>query len=102
MPRLKASQGEIIFKTPFPEEFQRWLCYELENSKQWNPELVTGGLCKDGWYYSCVTKKSYWNIRYNKFTNQLMICSKQSVVWIRKGLSFSMGQGRLIVEAMTP
>lgn len=104
MPRLKKSLGVVTFATPIPAEFQRWLCYELVNSKQWNPTLIDGGMTRQGWEFKLINKfgKLIWTISWNAVYQKLTVKSAEPKVWIRKGLEFSMGNGKMILDGHTP
>lgn len=100
MPRLKPSPGKIQLQTPIMDEFQRWLCYELVNAKDWNKHLIEGGLRDgQGWSFSLILRnsedsaKKLWTITYKG--REIHVTSDEPVVEIRKGLRILMGSGRL-------
>jgi hypothetical protein len=94
MPKLKASPGRITLQTPLQDEFQRWLCYELENCKAWNSGQVTGGMVGlRQWKYEL---PGHWTISWSG--GPIFINSTDPIVFIRKGLQIRMGQGRLELE----
>lgn len=105
MPRLLKSKGNIIFKTPVIDEFQRYLCYELYNAQQWNPETQSGGMSSQGWQFSFrskVDRKYDWKILWSRQGGYIEVVSSQPTVSIRKGLSFKMGKGELVLEGNIP
>lgn len=103
MPKLKQSVGRFKIVTPFPEEFCRWLNYELHNSKTWNPHLIA---CTGQSTYVCTTKdsKHLWTIRLDTSGGRkgAEFISDLPKIWIRKGLEVSMGQQRILIEGNTP
>lgn len=99
MPGRKPSLGKIRFQSPYPDEFQRYLMYELANVKQWNKEKFTliPGINK--WTFNCTDKipveshfKIYWD------GTHIYIESKLSIVFIRQGLVINMGQARIEIS----
>ncbi len=96
MPRLKKSPGRAEFKTVFPDEFQRYLMYELENSKQWNPELITRHLGVNSWEYAT----GWWTIRWTG--RAIVVISDHPKIEIRKGLTIYMGSQRFEIQGNTP
>lgn len=97
MPRHKKSQGKVKFRTVFPEEFQRWLMYELANVRQWNPLLVQGGMTgfRQWKYETTQSGETGWSIQFDG--EAIIIESEMSVINLRKGLNISMGQGTIII-----
>ena len=98
MPRRKKSLGRIVLGSPFNEELQRWLRYELENTRQWNPNSITGGMSGTRrWKFEgTFTTAPGWTIEWTG--EQIIVVSEAPVVWIRKGLEISMGQAQLILH----
>lgn len=104
MPRYKKSLGKVTLVTPFNEELQRYLMYELHNVKAWNPETIDGGMTGvRKWAFTARNKektKIYWQIFYE--LGKITVHSDMSRVQIRKGLYIDMGNGRLVIEAHVP
>jgi hypothetical protein len=100
MPRLKKSKGKMKVTTVFPDEFQRYLMYELANSRHWNPKSTHGGMTgPNRWEYSFrsnLDAQYNWHIEYNG--KEIIVTSDQPKVEIRKGLYFEMGNARLVVD----
>src|SRR5574342_944774 len=97
MPRLTKSKGRVIFITPFLSELQRYLCYELENNKHWNPTQVTGGMVgANRWKYQWVENGEPITIEY--IGTRIICTTANPVIHIRKGLSINMGKGQIIIE----
>jgi hypothetical protein len=99
MPRMKASKGAVRLVTPFPEEFQRMLFYELRNDAQWNPSVTQMYPSANSW--RCVSgegKPWGWVIRWNARTREILVECKVPKVHIRKGMYILMGQARLVIE----
>lgn len=96
MPRLKPSKGLVQFKTVFPEEFQRYLCYELANIAQWNKDLVKLRTWLRGWQAT----GPKWEITWDGI--EVSVRSEEPVVHLRKGLEIRMGDGILIIAGHTP
>lgn len=99
-PRLKPSTGKLVISTAFPDEFQRFLCYELENARIWNPETIKGGLTGSGWAFQSVHPEQQWSITYspNDHAGRVVIVSDLPRFRIRKGLTINMGQERIEIE----
>jgi hypothetical protein len=90
MPKLKPSPGKVELQSPIMDEFQRWLCYELVNYKEWNHDLIEGGM-KGAHRWSFKTK--WWIISFDG--RRVIVESEQPIVSLRKGLLIRMGSGRL-------
>lgn len=95
MPKLKPSQGRLTFSTPFPEEFQRWLCYELANARHWNKDQISGGMSgMNQWHFHLGNQ---WTISYDG--KIVTVESKLSRFAIRQGLTIDMANGRILIGA---
>jgi hypothetical protein len=92
-PKLKPSTGMVKFRTVVPEEFQRWLFYELANIKEWNQDKVTMEIGFHSWY---ATFQGQWEISWDG--KEIQVASAASKVILRKGLEIWMGSGRLVIE----
>jgi len=101
MPRYKASQGRFTVQTVFPEEFCRWLNYELFNSVQWNPESMRNSSPAHQ-QYECVNKagKTLWRIVLTPygFNKGATFISNEPIIYIRKGLIVKMGSGEVVIS----
>lgn len=99
MPKLKASPGKVKFTTPVVDELQRYLFYELANAKQWNPEMIKHQpIGPNGWVFECLpmSPAHKWAIRFDG--RAITVMSEQPKVYIRKGLTITMGNSRIIIE----
>ena len=86
MPKLKRSKGEAKLTTVYGELFTTWLWAEIENSANWNPNLVE------------VRARNYIKFPYAIFVRHpkhVMIYSKLPIVGIHARLKIRMGDGKL-------
>lgn len=110
MPKRLKSLGHIKISSPFIDELQRFVCYELVNMKDWNATVVSGGMIGiNRWQFEMkqtpeMTDKPIepkelelaWVIA---FDGRYIECiSNMPVIHIRQGLSINMGQGRIELE----
>lgn len=98
MPRLKPSKGRVVFRTPFPEELQRYLCYEVANAKQFNPDTIHGGLEGNGWKFT--SELGRWTIQWSAGAREIVCVSAEPMIHIRQGLTIGMGNGRIIIHSI--
>lgn len=99
MPRYRKSPGRIRIETPVTEELQRYLFYELVNTRHWNHDIKHKIAGANRWTFE--TKQ--WKISLHPHASPsgfmaLVIESEQPRVWIRHGLYFEMGNARLVIE----
>lgn len=105
MPRSKPARGNVTLRTVFPEEFCRWLNYELFNVVQWNPKVMRNS-APYRQQYECSDKagRVLWRIVIKPYDSAgreqgVTFISNNPVIHIRKGLEFYMGSGRLVVTS---
>ena len=86
MPKLKRSKGEAKLTTVYGELFTTWLWAEIENSADWNPNLVM------------VRARNYIKFPYATFfrhAKYIKVYSKNPVLAIHARLKIRMGDGKL-------